>query len=356
MGSTHGSYVKVYIYLIRCLSDPDMDVSITDISDHLDETENDVVRALKYWEKQHVLELSYDADAKINSITVPTLKKPADNHTVYEPQTSVCYFKQSSQSVTEEEPVNTASSFDTEQEEVKPEAETPAPIRPKYTMGQLLRYSEIPEYHELLNYIENRMERPLKSNELQTPAFLYETLGFTTDLIAYLYDHCISKGKCTPKYIEKIACSWDSKGIHTKEDAVTDVLLHSDACRVICESFGIKRTLGAPEIDYIRSWTGELNMSTELLKEACNRTILQTQKPDFKYANGILTKWNKAGAATLSDVSVLDRNHEEAVRKTAAAKASAPARKSTNSFTQFPQRNYTQESCDEFFRKKIRLS
>ena len=51
MPSANGDYVKVYLYLVRCMQDLQSDITITAIADRLDNTEKDILRALSYWEK-----------------------------------------------------------------------------------------------------------------------------------------------------------------------------------------------------------------------------------------------------------------------------------------------------------------
>ena len=47
MPSANGEYVKVYLYLLRCLKSDVQDLSISLIADKFEHTENDVRRALK---------------------------------------------------------------------------------------------------------------------------------------------------------------------------------------------------------------------------------------------------------------------------------------------------------------------
>ena len=56
----NGEYVKVYLYLLRCLHAPMKDLSISVMADFLERTESDIRRALRYWEKVHLLRLEYD--------------------------------------------------------------------------------------------------------------------------------------------------------------------------------------------------------------------------------------------------------------------------------------------------------
>ena len=57
MTEANGEYVKIYLYLLRCMGKPDCDFSLSKVADHFDYTEKDVSRALKYWEKVQLLRL-----------------------------------------------------------------------------------------------------------------------------------------------------------------------------------------------------------------------------------------------------------------------------------------------------------
>ena len=48
MPQANGDFVKVYIYLLRCLSDSSIELNTARIADRLLCTESDVLRALKY--------------------------------------------------------------------------------------------------------------------------------------------------------------------------------------------------------------------------------------------------------------------------------------------------------------------
>ena len=52
----NGEYIKVYIYLLRMVSDG-ANFSIPCLADVLELTERDVTRALKYWEKESRLRM-----------------------------------------------------------------------------------------------------------------------------------------------------------------------------------------------------------------------------------------------------------------------------------------------------------
>ena len=97
MPGANGEFVKVYIYLLRLLSDTSVPFSLEQMADHFFCTERDIIRALKYWEKEKLLTLTYRNNKDIADIilNVPPVKFAASDTTVSaapvtktEPQTS----------------------------------------------------------------------------------------------------------------------------------------------------------------------------------------------------------------------------------------------------------------------------
>ena len=68
MTHADGEFVKIYLYLLRCMNNPDTMFSISDIADKFDHTEKDVTRALKYWEKMHLLRLEFNSREELTGI------------------------------------------------------------------------------------------------------------------------------------------------------------------------------------------------------------------------------------------------------------------------------------------------
>lgn len=50
--SANGDFVKVYLYLLRLLTRKNSSLSISSLADTFNQTENDVMRALRYWTSQ----------------------------------------------------------------------------------------------------------------------------------------------------------------------------------------------------------------------------------------------------------------------------------------------------------------
>ena len=72
------------------------------------------------------------------------------------------------------------------------------------------------------------------------------------------------------------------------------------------KAFGLNRAPGQIERQYITKWVEVFSFSDDIITEACNRTILRTQKPDFKYADKILRPRYKKGVKNMADIRRLD--------------------------------------------------
>ena len=77
MPGANGEFVKVYIYLLRLLSDTSVPFSLEQMADHFFCTERDIIRALKYWEKEKLLTLTYrnNEDIATHPFRQPLLQK-----------------------------------------------------------------------------------------------------------------------------------------------------------------------------------------------------------------------------------------------------------------------------------------
>lgn len=79
MPQANGEFVKVYLYLLRC-ANTGRELSLSSIADVLEHTENDIRRALLYWEKQDLVHLKMNTHGDLISITfsdLPTTQEEA---------------------------------------------------------------------------------------------------------------------------------------------------------------------------------------------------------------------------------------------------------------------------------------
>ena len=80
MATANGEFVKVYLFLLRHMEDSSMNLTISGIADCLNNTENDILRAFRYWESNGLLKLEYDCEHTISGIELlQTGQSPANN-------------------------------------------------------------------------------------------------------------------------------------------------------------------------------------------------------------------------------------------------------------------------------------
>ncbi len=314
MPRANGAFVKVYLYLLRCLTAPEAGFGISVIADALEETEKDILRALRYWEKEHVLSLTWGAENEIRGIKLHRLTKPGA------PDVSAPF-------------VTAPASFTT------PAAPAPAvPDKlPDYTPAQLDAFANREDTNWLLHAAESYLERMLKPADVQLLFFLHDELHFSNELILHLYEYCVSRGKKAPSYIQKVALSWHADGIDTVEKAEERSLQFDSCYTAVNRAFALNRAPGLSERRFLNRWSA-FGFSSDLIEEACSRALLSTSHPDFKYADKILERWHDNDVHTMSDVKKLDDAH---TARSAGRQASVASQSSSNRFNSFPQRDYS---------------
>ena len=359
MTDARGSDVKVYLYLLRCLQDPSVTVSIESVAEALDEREKDIRTSIKYWDKLHVLSVHYYRDGRIKSITVRDLDNEPEesDEEPYEDNSNITLLsarKQDARSISSPSTKtgriytrrNAEDTLISQQEQAEmpepPLKSIPEPEfkeKPNYSMKMIQSFKDnYPEFDELIDYVENALGKTLTTKDLQTLSFIFEELSFPTNLIRYLYDYCIEKGKKTSSYIEKVAREWHSKGISTVEEASQDIDEFSNRFAAVKTAFGLNRQLLDAELKYVRKWFFDFGFSDDMIREACDRTVLNTSKTDFRYANKILTEWHSSGFTTLAEVRAADNGLSGQ-----AARSKAVQRNTRKSTSDYSQRTYSDE-------------
>ena len=344
MPSANGAYVKVYLYLLRCLSSAHAgNLSISSIAENLDHTENDIIRALCYWEKVNLLTLTRNPSNQIVGITFNSLDNElnsnvSNNVRMINPVHMNTATNNSNNSNTNNLITNTASRHDQQ-------------LKLSDSINKAYPTIVAPNNNDIefvLSIAEKYIERILTPNDEQLILYLYTQVGFSSDLILELYEYCASLGKKQYSYIEAVAEAWIKNGIDTVEKAKNSMQSFNSYYSVVTKEFGITRTLGQSEKNYIDKWINTYSFDISIIKEACKRTLLTIQKPDFKYASGILASWYKNNVRTLDDVLELDKTHNSRFfQKKNTSPKTTKQPKSTNRFNNFTQRNYSKEDFEE---------
>lgn len=291
MLDANGSYVKVYLYLSKCIQSGGIDISIPFLADKTDSTERDIIRALQHWEKKGLIKISLDnVTEQVSSIQ---MLNPDD---VYQAAKSASYIDDTA------EDIASTSQIPFSSKEKKSDSVNSVSV----SAEQRKELAANQDFQFALQAIQSFLERPFKSNEIELISYLYGTLHFSSELLIHLYDYCISLGKSNSNYIQAVALSWHEQCVKSPEDAKKVTTNYNTAYTAISKAFGLGRPLAIIEKQFVERWQKEWMIDLSVIIEACNRTMLKIQKADFKYTEGILDNWHKSGIKTLLDVEKAD--------------------------------------------------
>ncbi len=306
MLKANGEYVKVYLLLLRYMGEPSVELTISGLADLLECTEKDVARALNYWKKQGLVD--YEAGMQ----EIQDIRR---------------------------EPETAGIVSDRKNAAGKAEEEMP-PSRKNRR-----------EFKEIVHVTEQYLGKTLTKTESEAIVYFYDELGMSADLIEYLIEYCVENGHKSIHYIKKVALSWADQKVGTTEEAKAVSGQYSKNSYAVLNAYGIKgRAPAAAELVFIRRWNEEYGFSSDLIVEACDRTMKTIHQPSFEYTESILKNWADKGVKTPADVKALDLLYlqEKGAKKAAAVGAARTAR---NKFNNFEGRKY--QDMDELTRRLI---
>lgn len=383
MPKANGEFVKVYLYLLRATGSGAGIATISEIADHFSNTEADIIRALNYWASEGILQLQSGADGQIMGINLCSLSVSgmqaaqsniqsavADNAAQNNLQNSVV--NNAAQNILKDGVVNNATQNistanirmqDSVVEKLKSQTtDKAASSQKEYTLDEIKEFRKNPDISELFFIIETYLKHTLSSTDTNMVLYWLDELHFSTDLVEYLVEYCITKGHSSLRYMNKVALGWADAGIKTVDQAKDDAAAHSQIYYSVMKALGITgRNLVDSEVSLINKWVGEYGFDIELVKAACSKTISAIQKPSFEYTDSILANWRKKDVHTLKDVEVLDANFAKANKASAtgssqgtnAANGSSKPKSnnssSKNKFNNFNQRNNDYDKLEKLF-------
>ena len=396
MPKANGEFVKVYLYLLRATGSGAGIATISEIADHFSNTEADIIRAINYWASEGILQLQSGADGQIMRINLCSLSVSgmqaaqsniqsavADNAAQNNLQNSVVnnatqnnlqnsVVNNATQNNLQNGVVNNAAQNistanirmqDSVVEKLKSQTtDKAASSQKEYTLDEIKEFRKNPDISELFFIIETYLKHTLSSTDTNMVLYWLDELHFSTDLVEYLVEYCITKGHSSLRYMNKVALGWADAGIKTVDQAKDDAAAHSQIYYSVMKALGITgRNLVDSEVSLINKWVGEYGFDIELVKAACSKTISAIQKPSFEYTDSILANWRKKDVHTLKDVEVLDANFAKANKASAtgssqstnatngSSKPKSNNSSSKNKFNNFNQRNNDYDKLEKLF-------
>ena len=338
MPKANGEYVKIYLYLLRCAGSSDIDFTIETLADKFDNTEKDVVRAITYWEQLGLLSVTYDEDKDISGISFKNVL----------PEVPISF------KIVPEAVKVDSSNFENVKASVTEAAEAKASVKAekktKHTVSadKVAALTSNDDIRELLYIAQTYIGKTFTPTETNIILYFYDELGFSTELIEFLIEYCVSNNHKKLSYIETVALDWSEHNIETIEQAKDYVADMNNSFYPVLKAFGLtNRAPAAIEKSFILMWTKEYGFDMDIILDACTRTISTIHQPSFPYADSILQRWKKKNVQSLEDLKNIDEEHN----KKSKASVSVAVTKN-NSFNNFNQRTYDYDALERDLLKR----
>ncbi len=300
MPEANGTFVKVYLYLLRLQQGNRQISGFSEIADHLSCTDNDVERAIKYWIGKGLLQ--YRTDEKGDPAGIILCQPQSPDIDALTPR--IVDFKL----------------VRTEQPEPAPKKRKKA-VQP--SIAELEKALTDSHFLELKKEAEAFFRRPLDDKDINTLWYIYDDLHLPFDLCEYLLEYCAESKtdhpeRIKPDYYKKIAENWAEEGIRTREEAAAASSRRFIGTKML-RALGIKDRYVPTdaEIRMIDEWRSRYGFSDEMLVLACEKALWRDPKsPGFPLVKGILESWYSQGLRTPQDVARSDTKKRRPSGKT----------------------------------------
>ena len=306
-------YPLIYIFSLRRLLAGES-VSSGEIGERFNLTEGDVIKAWRHWESVGLVE-----------IEKPSARKGGSE------EMSIVFL-----------PVRQPEKKPEKAEEVANVRPVQMETRPQYTVQELTVYrNQSKDIESLFSRAEQTLGKLLTYNDMNAIFGFYDWLRLPLDVIEYLLTYCADNGHRNLRYIEKCALDWADNDIDDIEKALTYVQAFDRGYREILHYMGQNTGYPTPSHrKYMDKWLNQWQMPMELIMEACDRSVVQIDKPKFSYVDKILADWHKKGVTTIDGVREVDAEFAKSKEKPASVRTIKPvaAKPKPNRFVNFNQR------------------
>ncbi|MCR5637881.1 MAG: DnaD domain protein [Lachnospiraceae bacterium] len=318
MGDANDAQIKIYLYLLRMMA-ANLPTSVNDIADKFNHTEKDVLRSLKYWEKQGLITLYYGDNGELTSIHMEDIV-PHKNQVKTHPDTFLISVPN--------------------KQIVEKRVKSSVPQKPVYSAADINAFSSDPKSSSLLFIAEQYFCKTLTPSDIRTIFYIHDELKFSDDLIDYLMQYCADNNKKDFRYMEKVAVNWSEQNITTVEQARSESFKYNDSINSVMKALGMENRPTEKEVSFISKWQEDYGFTMEIILEACGRTVLATQRNRLKYCDGILRKWFEHGVKMMDDIAKEDAAFTAGYAQNANKGKLSMSGSSNNRFNNFTQNDY----------------
>ena len=192
--------------------------------------------------------------------------------------------------------------------------------RPNYSENDVLDAMERDmDFRSLYGEVQRLLGRNLNTEELKILLGFVRYLGLPGDVISLLVCYCKERARKrgslrnpSLRTVEKEAYQWAEQGIDTLEAASAYIQTQNQRESQMTSLMSLLqirgRNLTAAEERYAGAWL-TMGFDADAIREAYERTCLNTGGLNWAYMNKILTRWHQAGFHTLEQVRAGDQKN-----------------------------------------------
>jgi len=321
----NSTFVVVYLFYLRYASSEKEIPCTADAAEMLGVLESDILKSLKHWKKCGILNLVETE----NGINIHFKNKSGPLEDEYESTTDEIIVQKNLINVNE---------------------------IPQYSVQELEIYkASSKDIDRLFRIAEEKLGTLLKYTDLNILFGLYDWLKLPLDVIEILITYCVSGDKKNMNYIQSVGIDWAENEINTAEKAHEHIKTFTKDYREILKALGLGKNNPAPvQIEFMDKWLKEYLFPLDIILEACDTTIMQTGKAEFRYCDGILKRWLEKGVKTIEEIKQVEESFRSAQKTTKKSKPSVskPPAKS-NRFANFPQREWDFDKLEKIAREEL---
>jgi DnaD/phage-associated family protein len=171
---------------------------------------------------------------------------------------------------------------------------------------------------------------------------------FDEDVMYTLFKYCHDNNTFHKSYIEAVATNWHRRGIQNffdLEKYFEDMAQVRGIKGTIIKKLRLRRALTEYENEYVERWVIDYKYGFDIIELALKKTVGKTN-PDFKFLNGVLTRWHDLGLISAEEITGYEnslKSHHQSGQKDQKQKTKVSQRDN------FEQREYDEEYFENFF-------
>lgn len=269
-----GTAVKVYLlgYKFACNKETSSAITNQTLAKHLRTSLDDILKAWDFWESKGVIKKHYVSDIDDNEYSVEFVNLKQ------------LYIDQIVKPAQKNSARNTSYTC---------------------TPTDMIELKNSPAINNMFNNIAEIIGRTLSPNEYKKILEWLYNYNMSTDIITKAFEYSKEyKNIKSLNYVQGILKNWYDNKLTNLENLNAFLETNDKNYALfnkIKSTIGYKGNLSGPIKKLIDKWSDEWGYSSEIILYACQET-LKISEPNFRYLDGIITKWNSKQLKTLDDI------------------------------------------------------